>query len=262
MSNPTHNSTEKSDVPQHSPLLRELIPVFVEKHPTFKWFYDYFAKQDPNDKKSAIDQDNGVIYLARSLLMAAYLTSGQRDDYDNLVACQKCDRLSYETFKRLSRQFEIFVTKPDLYDLLELYIIISHLSDSVIVNSLICHIPDDELDYGKFGLPYVLVNKGFIPEVDGLNLADFNTLRKAFEYAAKAERAFAAGEKITFNRDFTDSEQLIVYAGIICDLAAILGPINISGSLSLTESLASDFLTVLYRHNDPEYIGYLCRLSQ
>lgn len=260
MSSSTPSLPEKSNIPQYSPLFRELIPVFAEKHPTFKWLYDHLVKQNPDDKKSAIDQNSDGVYLARSLLMAAYLTSGQRDDYENLVACQEKDRLTYKTFKRLSQQFEIFITKPDLYDLLELYIIISHISEMEIANEFACHIPKDEIVYNWFGLPYALIDKGLIPEANDLDLAELDTLRKAFKYEARAQKAFNVGEKITFNQDFTDSEQRIVYARVICDLAALPGPIGVSGSLALTESLARDFLTMLYRRNDPEYIGYLYQL--
>lgn len=263
MSSSTPSLPEKSNIPQNSPSLHELIPVFAKKHPTFKWFCDHFARQDPNNKQPAIDQNDGVIRLTRSLLMADYLTSGQRDDYENLVACQESDRLSYETFRRLSQQLGIFLLRPDLYDLLELYIIISHLSDTEIVNGLVCRIPRDQLDCSKFGLPYVLISNGLIPEADNLNLAELDTLRRAFKYAAKVEQAFLKGEKITFNQDFSDSEQRIVYAGAICDLAAIFVPTtSVSGSLTLNESLALYFLASLNNRNDPGYIGYLCQVSQ
>lgn len=262
MSSSTHDSTKKSGSPQKSPMLHELIPVFAEKHPTFRQLWEYFAKQDQSNTKSAIDQDNGIVSLARSLFVAACLTGGSQDDYEHLVAHQSYDRLTHDTFKRLSGYFEPFATNHELYHLFELYIIISHFCDTEIVNNLIRRIPKDKLDYSKFGLPYALIDNGLIPEANELNLAQFNTLRKAFEYAAKVEQAGKKKERITFNRDFSESEQRIVYDATICDLAALIGPINVSGSLTLTESLASDLLLMLYYRNDPEYIWHLCSLSQ
>ncbi len=250
--------------PKNSALLRDLIPVFAEKHQAYQQLRDFLAKQDQNQKKSAIDQDNGIIRLTRSLFLLACLTRGEYDDYVEVSACQDegFDHLTFRTFKSLARYFELFEVKPDLYRLLELYIIVTHISGSAMVNGFVRQIPKDQLNYGKFGMAFALVENGLIPEVEKLDLAQFDILRNAFKYAAKVEQNFAAGKKITFNREFSDSEQRIVYASVVCELAAFIGPIGVSGSLTLTESLAADLALMMYHRNNPEYIGFLCGLSQ
>lgn len=250
--------------PKNSALLHDLIPVYAEKHSTFQQLRDYLAKQKQTDGEPLIDQDDGLVSLTRSLYLLACFVRGEYADYEEVTSCQddNYDHLTFETFKRICGFFELFETKPELYDLMELYLIIIHLSSTEIVNQYIPFIPKDKLNYGKFGMAYVLLDNGFIAEANNLNLAQFDILRSALKYAAKAEEIFATGKKITFNKEFSESEQRIVYTSIVCDLAAFIGPIGISGSLTLTESLASDLLLMLYHHNDPTYIGYLCSLSQ
>ncbi len=250
--------------PKNSALLHDLIPVYAEKHSTFQQIRDYLAGQNLTDNRISIDQDNGLVSLTRSLYLLACFTRGEHEDYEEVASCQdnNYDHLTFETFKRLCGYFELFEVKPELYNLMELYLIIVQLSSTEIVNQYIPLIPKDKLNYGKFGMAYSLVDNELIPELSKLSLAEFDILRSALKYAARAEEIFATGKKITFNKEFSDSEQRIVYTSIVCDLAAFIGPIEVSGSLTLTESLASDLLLMLYHHNDPTYIGYLCSLSQ
>ena len=240
--------------PRNSALLKDLKQNFVEKHSAFRQLSDFYDKQGNSE---------GLVSLIRSLFLLSCFVRGNEEDYHEVSDCQDNDRdhLTKETFKRLCAYFSLFEVKPELYNLLELYLIIVHLSSTELVNQLVPLIPKDKLNYGKFGMAYSLVDNELIPELSKLSLAEFDILRSALKYAARAEQAFAAGKKITFNREYSESEQRIVYAGVVCDLAAFLGPINISGSLTLTETLAYDLQLMLYHHNDPEYIGYLCGLS-
>jgi hypothetical protein len=181
--------------PKNSALLRDLIPVFAEEHLTFQQLRDFLAKKNQNHTKSAIDQDDGIVSLTRSLFLLACFTRGEYDDYVEVSACQDdYDHLTFETFSRLSGYFKIFEVKPELYRLLELYIIIVHVSGSEMANEFIRRIPKDQLNYGKFGMAFSLVDNGLIAEANKLDLGQFDTLRNALKYAAKAEHAFAAGE--------------------------------------------------------------------
>ena len=209
-------------------------------------------------------------HTARSLVIMDALISGDKSDYENIVTAQ-CgpDKLSFETFCRLSDHFYLFKIKPDLRQLLEIYIILDNYSRTYAAKSFLVNLPADQRQpKTREEMLLSLVRYEMVPEVARLNLSQLDKLRHALSYKqfiTTGQPASGFGKAIngkvpTF--EYGDDEQRIVFASIICGLAGLAGTLNLGGSLTLTEEVASDLLFLMDNRTDPKKARRLGELSE
>lgn len=198
-------------------------------------------------------------HAARSLIAMDALVSGKKADYDSLVAGQEKDeRLTYATFIHLSDHFYFFKVKPELRELLEIYIVLDDYSRTSHAKEIARNLPEKERHPENHEQMLLsMIRYEMIPEVEKLNLFQLDTLRGAFRY-----REAVIGEAEMPNTfEFADSEKLLVFAGVICNIAGIAGCLNLSGSLTLTEEVAKTLLFLMNNRNDPDMASRLCGLA-
>ena len=202
-------------------------------------------------------------HAARSLLVMDALVSGQKADYLRLVTNQ-CDieRLSFETFKSLSDHFYLFRVKPDLRELLEIYIVLDDFSKTHYANDFLKNLPEDQRHPASHeDMLLSLIKYGMIPEVEKLNLSQLDKLRNAIQY----RKSILGYQKGKVDKpgvfEYGEDEQRIIFAGVICGIAGIAGCLNLSGSLVLTEETANLLLFLINNRADPVMARRLCGLA-
>ena len=207
----------------------------MEKYPTLQVLAEY----GENFKKAS-----------RSLVIMDALIRGQRSDYDDIVAAQDEDeKLTFESFERLHGYFYPFRFKPELREVLEIYIIAKNFARSERSRKLLRNLPKEHRK-PAFLEEAVLsfIQFGILPELEKLSLYQIETFRNALKYRVSVSENIKVKAKAT---DFSDSEQLIALVSCVCDVAGIAGQYNITGSLTLTEEVAGDILFLIENSKNP-----------
>ena len=195
----------------------------------------------------------------RSLVVMDALISGQEADYKAVSASQVREKLTEESFYRLSDFFYTFKVKEEYRRLLEIYILLDNFSQTYLAEELLKQLPEEHRHpETRTDMIISLVKYGMIPEVESLPLHNQSTLQYALRYQKEA-REWDNGKPLF---DYAEEEKKIVYAAIICNIAALVGTLNATGSLMLSEPMARELLFFVDHRYDSSIATSFAKLTE
>ena len=207
--------------------------------------------------------ENGENYncVARSLVVMDAIIGGKKDDYERIAYAQPEDnRLTFGTFSRLSDYFYVFRVRKDLREVLEIFTVLDGYSRSKHAEDFLHNLPENQRHpETREEMLLSLIKYEMVPEVASLGFSQLNTLRRALKFRELVKKS-APNQQLS--RDFTDEEQRIVLASIVCDIAGLVSSSEDSGSLTLSENMASDLLFLIEHRAEPNMTQALCQLSE
>ena len=207
--------------------------------------------------------ENGENYdcVTRSLVVMDAIIGGKKDDYERIAYVQPEDnRLTFGTFSRLSDYFYVFRVRKDLREVLEIFTVLDGYSRSKHAEDFLHNLPENQRHpETREEMLLSLIKYEMVPEVASLGFSQLNTLRRALKFRELVKKS-APNQQLS--GDFTDEEQRIVLASIVCDIAGLVSSSEDSGSLTLSENMASDLLFLIEHRAEPNMTQALCQLSE